>query len=54
MNKQSENILGLKQIKLSRDKISIYRNLISDKVINSFYKLLTSIESPDVGISRGP
>lgn len=46
------NITQLKQIKLSRDKISIYRNLIDDSVIDSFYKLIIGIESIDMEISR--
>lgn len=52
MNNEMKNILDLKQIKLSRDKISIYRNLISDKVINSFYELLTCVESVEIEISE--
>lgn len=52
MSKASINFLDLKQIKLSRDKISIYRNLISDSVIEKFYELVSYIAKKRINISE--
>lgn len=52
MSTNEENNLDLKQIKLSRDKISIYRNLINDKVINSFYELVSYMIEKEMNLSK--
>ena len=52
MSKDASNTLSLKQVKLSRDKISIYRDLIEDKVIDLFYELISLIESKSMDISE--
>lgn len=52
MSKDINNILSLKQVKLSRDKISIYRDLVEDKVIDLFYELISLIESKTMDISE--
>ena len=46
-----EEKMNLKKMKLSRDKISIYRNLINNSVIDSLYKLLSYVESDDMDLS---
>lgn len=46
------NSLDLKKVKLSRDKISIYRNLISDNVIGKFYNLVSYIAKKRMNISE--
>ena len=52
MSKDISNTLSSKQVKLSRDKISIYRDLIEDKVINLFYELIVLIESEAMDLSE--
>lgn len=45
-----EKCLDLKKIKISRDKISVYRNLIKDTVIDEFYRLISYMENGDMTI----
>ncbi len=52
MSKDINSTVSLKQVKLSRDKISIYRNLIEDKVIGLFYELVSLVESKTMDISE--
>lgn len=51
MSTNEENKVDLKRIKLSRDKISIYRNLINDVVINCFYKLVSYMNESEMNLS---
>lgn len=43
-----EKKINLNNIKLSRDKLSIYRNLIKDPVIDVFYELISYMENGDM------
>ena len=43
--------LDLKRIKLSRDKVSIYRNLIDDSVMEKFYTLISYIVDKEASYS---
>ncbi len=52
MSESIMNTLDLKQIKLSRDKISIYRNLINDNVIDKFYILVSYVANNKMEISE--
>lgn len=44
--------INLNGVKLSRDKISIYRNLIKDTVIDDFYQLISYMENGDMTLDE--
>lgn len=52
MSIKKEEILDLRKLKLARDKISIYRSLNRDIVIDSLYKLISYMESDEIDISK--